>query len=150
VQTSINWILRIFRFVWNIDFAKPRQNGFQQFVFVLYNNEKSRGVTKKFDAPAQSGLCINGKFICIIQNNAFEQSDIIALNIGFSKVFEFVTNKFDPLTMRAINKHYVVFDAISVSTVDTVNKIIHNGSLATSGRTVKNDVGDFADLNEIV
>jgi hypothetical protein len=119
-------------------------------VFILYNNEKSRVVAKEFNATTQSRLCINSKFICIIKNNAFEQSHIIALDIRFSKIFEFVANKFDSLPMSAIYKHHVIFNTVAVSTVDAVYKIIHNGSFATPGGTVKNNVGDFAYLDEIV
>jgi hypothetical protein len=150
VQTFVNRVLGVFRFVRDIDFAKPGQNGFQQFVFVLYDNEKSRVVAKEFNAPAQSGLGVNGEFVCVIQNNAFEQGHIVALDIGFCKVFEFVANKLDALAVGAIDKHHVVFDAVAVSSVDAVDEIVHNGSLATAGRTVKNDVGDFADLDEIL
>jgi hypothetical protein len=150
VQTFVNRVLGVFRFVRDIDFAESRQNGFQQFVFVLYDNEKSRIVAKEFDATAQSGLCVNGEFVCVIQYNAFEQGCVVALDIGFGKVFEFVANEFDALPVSAIDEHNVVFDAVAVSSVDAVDEIVHNGSLATTGRTVKNDVGDFADLDEIV
>jgi len=119
-------------------------------VFVLYDNEKSRVVAKEFNAPAQSRLGVNGEFVCVVQHNAFEQGYIIALDIGFRKVFEFVANKLDALAVRAIHEHHVVFDAVAVSSVDAVDEIIHNGSLATPGRTVKNDVRDFADLDEII
>jgi hypothetical protein len=119
-------------------------------VFVLYDNEKSRVVAKEFNAPAQSGLGVNGQFVCIIKNDAFEQGHIIALDIGFCKVFEFVANEFDPLAVGAIHEHHVVFYAVAVSSVDAVDEIIYNGSLATTGRAVKNDVGYFADLDEII
>jgi len=33
-------------FIRHIDFAEARQNGVQQLVFVLYNNEEARVVTK--------------------------------------------------------------------------------------------------------
>jgi hypothetical protein len=72
VQTFVDRVLGVFRFVRDIDFAESRQNGFQQFVFVLYNNEKSRIVAKEFDATAQSGLGVNSEFVGVIQNNAFK------------------------------------------------------------------------------
>jgi len=150
MQTFVNWVLCVFCFVRDIDFAKSRQNGFQQFVFVLYNNEKSRIVAKEFDATAQSGLGVNGEFVCIIKNDAFKQGNIIALDIGFCKVFEFVANEFDSLAVGAIHEHYVVFDAVAVSSVYAVDEIVYNGSFATAGRTVKNDVGNFANLDEII
>jgi len=119
-------------------------------VFVLYDNEKSRIVAKEFNAPAQSGLGVNCEFVCVVQHNTFEQGHVVALDIGFCKVFEFVANEFNALAVGAIDKHNVVFDAIAVSSVDAVDEIIYNGSLATAGRTVKNDVGYFADLDEII
>ncbi len=119
-------------------------------MFVLYDNEKSRVVAKEFNATAQSGLGVNSEFVCVVQYNAFKQGHIVALDIGFCKVFEFIANKLYALAVGAIHEHNIVFDAIAVSSVDAVDKIIHNGSLATAGRTVKNDVGDFADLDEII
>jgi len=119
-------------------------------VFVLYDNKKSRIVAKEFNATSQSRLGVNGEFVCVVQNNTFKQGHIIALDIGFSKVFEFVTNEFDALAVGAIYEHNVVFDAVAVASVDAVDKIIHNGSFATAGRTVKNDVGYFADLDKII
>jgi hypothetical protein len=72
------------------------------------------------------------------------------LDIGFCKIFEFVANEFDALAVGAIDEHHIVFDAVAVSSVDAVDEIIHDGSFATAGRTVKNNVGDFADLDEII
>jgi hypothetical protein len=119
-------------------------------VFVLYDNEKPRIVAKKFNASAQSGLCVNGEFIRIVHNNAFEQGCVVALNIGLCKIFEFVANKFDALSVGAVYKHHVGFDATAISSVNAVDKIADNGSLATPGGTVEYNVGDFAYLNKIV
>jgi hypothetical protein len=132
VQTIVHWVVGIHRFIWNIDFAKPRQNGFQQFVFVLYNNEKSSVVAKEFNTAAQSGLSVNSELVCIIQNNTFEQGCIIALHIGFCKMLEFVADKFDAFPMGAIHKHDVIFNAHSVASIDTIDKIANNGSFAAT------------------
>jgi hypothetical protein len=132
VQTAIDWIVRIRRFIRNIDFAKPGQNRFQQFVFVLYDNEEPSVVTEKFNAPAQSGLGVNSELVCIIQDNTFEQGCIIALYIGFCKMFEFVADEFDALPMSAIHKHNVIFDTVSVAAVDAIDKIADNGSFAAT------------------
>ena len=119
-------------------------------MFVLYDNEKTRIVAEKFNASAQGGLRINGKFVRIIKDNAFEQGFVVALDIGLGKVFEFVANKFDALSVGAVYKHDVGFDAIAVAVVNAVDKIADNGSLATPRRTVEDNVGDFADLDKIV
>jgi hypothetical protein len=52
--------------------------------------------------------------------------------------------------MGAIYEHDVIFDTVAVSAVDAVDKIIHDGSLTTPGGTVKNNIGNFADLDKIV
>jgi hypothetical protein len=150
VQTFVNGIVGIFGFVRDEDFTKPGQNGFQQFMFVLYDNEKPRIVAKKFDASAQSGLRINGEFVRIIKDNAFEQGFVVALDIGLGKVFEFVANKFDAFSVGAVHKHHVGFDAIAVAVVNTVDEIADNGAFATPGGTVEDNVGDLADLDKIV
>ena len=72
------------------------------------------------------------------------------MNIGLCKIFKFVTNKLNALSVGAVYKHHVGFDATAISSVNAVDKIANNGSFATSGRTVEDNVGDFADLDEIV
>jgi hypothetical protein len=52
--------------------------------------------------------------------------------------------------VRTIHKHYVGFDAIAVSIVNTMNEIADNGSFSAAGRAVKNNIGNFADLNKII
>jgi len=119
-------------------------------VFVLYDNEKTGIVTKKFDASSQRGLGINGEFIGVIENNAFEQCNVIALNVRFCEIFQFVPNKFNAFSVRTIHKHYVGFDAVAVSIVNTMDEIANNGSFSAAGRAVKNNIGNFADLNKII
>ena len=69
--------------VGHIDFAESRQNGFQQLVFVLDHDEKPRVVAKQFDTPTQGGLGVDGQFVGIIEDDAFEQIVVITLDIGF-------------------------------------------------------------------
>jgi hypothetical protein len=130
-------------FIRHIDFAEARQNGVQQFVFVLYNNEEARVVTKEFDAPAQGALGVNREFVGIHQHNTLEHIVVVALHICFGEIFEFVADEFDALAVGAIYKHDVGFDAIAVALVDLVYEIADDGAFAGAGRPVKNEIGDF-------
>jgi hypothetical protein len=48
-----------------------------------------------------------------------------------------------------VDKHYVIFDSRAIKVVYFVNKITDDGSLSRSGRTVENDIGDFADSYKV-
>jgi len=130
-------------FIRHIDFAEARQNGVQQLVFVLYNNEEARVVTKEFDAPAQGALGVDREFVGIHQHNALEHIVVITLHICFGEIFEFVADEFDALAVGAINKHDVGLHASAVTSVDLVYEIADDGSFAGAGRPVKNEIGDF-------
>ena len=134
----------------HIDFAKSRQNGFQQLVFVLDDYEKTRVVAKEFDTPTQGGLGVDGQFIGIIEDNTFEQVVVITLDIGFRKQLEFVADELDALAVGAIDKHHVGFDATAFAVVNAVNELAHDGAFARPRRAVKYDIGDAFRRNEIV
>jgi hypothetical protein len=130
-------------FIRHIDFTKARQNGVQQLVFVLYNNEEARVVTKEFDAPAQGALGVDREFVGIHQHNTLEHIVVIALHICFGEIFEFVADEFDALAVGAVDKHDVGFDTSAVASIDLVYEIADDGAFAGAGRPVKNEIGDF-------
>ena len=134
----------------HIDFAEARQNGVQQLVFVLYNNEEARVVTKEFNAPAQGALGVDREFVGIHQYNALEHIVVVALHVCFGEIFEFVADEFDALAVGAIDKHDIGFDAVAVALVDLVYEIADDGAFAGAGRTVENEIGDFSYRDEIL
>jgi len=136
--------------VGHIDFAESRQNGFQQFVFVLDHDEKPRVVAKEFDTPTQGGLGVDGQFVGIIEDNTFEQVVVITLDIGFRKQLEFVADELDALAVGTIDKHHVGFHAAAFAVVNAVNELAHDGAFARPRRAVKYNIGDAFRRNEIV
>ncbi len=121
------------RLVRYINFAKSRQNRIQQFVFILYNNEEARIVTKQFNAPAQGALGVNREFIGIHQHNALKHIVVVALHICLGEIFEFVADEFDAFAVGTIDKHYIGFDAIAVALIDLVYEIADDGAFAGAG-----------------
>lgn len=152
VKTLINWLGTWQRHVvvGHIDFAESRQYGFQQLVFVLDHDEKPRVVAKQFDTPTQGGLGVDGQFVGIIEDDAFEQIIVVTLDIGFRKQFELVADELDALAVGAIDKHHVGFDATAFAVVNAVNELADDGALARPRRAVKYDIGDAFRRNEIV
>jgi hypothetical protein len=143
-------ITRKFVLVGDINLAKPRENGFQQFMLVFDHNEKTGRVTEEFDTPAESRLCVDCELVCVIHDNAFKEVELVALDVCLCKLLEFVADKFDALSVRTVYKHYIILDSRTVKVVDPVDKVADDGSLPAAGRTVENDVGDFADVDEII
>jgi len=107
-------------------------------------------VTKKFNAPAQGALGVNGEFVGIHQHYALKHIVVVALHICFGKIFEFVTDEFDALAVGAIDKHDIGFNPIAIALIDLVYEIANNSAFAGAGRTVKNEIGDFSNRNEIL
>ena len=138
------------RLVRNIYFAKSRQNRIQKLVFVFYNDEEARIVAEKLNTSAQCTLGVNGQFIGIHEDNAFEHIIVVTLHVGFCEVFELVADKTDALSVGAIDKHDVGFNAISVAAVDLVDEISNNGAFARPGRPVENQIGNLANRYEII
>lgn len=134
----------------HIDFTEARQNGVQQLVFVLYNNEEACVVTEKFDTSAQGALGVNREFVGIHQHDALEHIVVVTLHICFGEIFEFVADEFDALAVGAIDKHDVGLDAVAVALIDLVYEIADDGAFAGAGRTVENEIGDFSYRDEIL
>jgi len=137
-------------FIGDIYFAKSRQNWFQEFVFVLDDDEKTRGVAEELDAAAESRLCVDSEFVGVVHDDALEKVVFVALYVGLGKLFEFVSNEFDTLAVGAVDKHDVIFDSVAIELVDAVDKVADDSSLTRSSRSVKYDVGDFSDVDKII
>jgi hypothetical protein len=136
--------------VWHIDLAKPRQDGFQQLMFVLYHDEKPGGMTKQLNASSQCGLCINCQFIRIIHHDAFEEIVFVALDVCLCKLFQFVSDKLDTLSMCTVHKHDIVFNLGTIRVVDAIDKVADDCSLTRTRRSMKDNVGDFSNIDEII
>ena len=136
--------------VWNIDLAKPRQDGFQQLMFVLNHDEKPGGMTKQLDASPQCGLCIDRQFICIVHDDAFEEIVFVALNVCLCKLFQFVSDKLDTFSMCTVHKHHIVFNLGTIGVVDAVDKVADDCSLTRTRGSMKDNVGDFSNIDEII
>ena len=134
----------------HIDFAESRQNRLQQLVFVFNDDEEPRIVAKQLNTTSQGGLGINGQFVGIIEDDAFEQIVVITLDIGFRKEFELVTDELDALAVGAIDKHHIGFDAAAFAVVNAVNELADDGALARPRGAVKYDIGDAFRRNKIV
>jgi len=107
-------------------------------------------VTKQFNAPAQGALGVDGEFVGIHQHYTLEHIVVVALHVCFGEIFEFIADEFDALAVGAIDKHDIGFDAVAVALVDLVYKISDDGAFAGTGRTVKNEIGDFSNRDEIL
>ena len=107
-------------------------------------------MTKQFNAPAQGALGVDGEFVGIHQHYALKHIVVVALHVCFGKIFEFVADEFDALAVGAIDKHDIGFDAVAVALVDLVYEIADDGAFASTGRTVKNEIGDFSNRDEIL
>ena len=107
-------------------------------------------MTKQFNAPAQGALGVNGEFVGIHQYYALKHIVVVALHVCFGKIFEFVADEFDALAVGAIDKHDIGFDAVAVALVDLVYEIADDGAFAGAGRTMKNEIGDFSNRDEIL
>jgi hypothetical protein len=107
-------------------------------------------VAKKLNTPTQGTLGVNGQFIGIHEDNAFEHIIVVTLHVGFCEVFELVADETDALSVGAIYKHDVGFNAIAVATVDLIDEIAHDGAFAGSGRPVKNQIRNLANRYEII
>ena len=138
------------RLVGNIYLAKSRKNRIQKFVFVLYNDEEARIVAEKLNTSAQGTLGVNGQFVGIHEDDAFEHIIVVTLHVGFCEVFELIADETDALAVGAIDKHDVGFDAIAVAAVDLVDEIADDGAFAGPGRPVKNQIGNLANGYEII
>ena len=138
------------RLVGNIYLAKSRQNWIQKLVFILYNYEEARIVAEKLNTSAQGTLGVNGQFVGIHEDDAFEHIVVVALHVGFCEVFKLVSYETDALAMGAIDEHNVGFDAIAVTAVDLVDEITHDGAFAGPGRPVKNQIGNLANGYKII
>jgi hypothetical protein len=153
VETAVLWNI-FFRlvhvFIGNIDFAKSRQDWFQQFVFVLYNNEEARGVAEQLDAAPERRLCIDREFVRVVHHDTLEEVVFVALDVRFCELFQFVSDKLDSLAVCAVYKHYIVLDSCSVRLVDSVDKVADDGSLTAARGAVEHDIGDFADVDKII
>jgi len=139
-----------FAFVGDIDFTKTGQNGFQQFVFVLYNDEETRSVAEQLDAAPESRLSVDRELVRVVHDDTLEEVIFVALDVGFCELFEFVSDKLDSLAMRAVYKHDIVLDSCSVRLVDSVDKVADDGSLTAARGAVEHDIGDFADVDKII
>jgi hypothetical protein len=107
-------------------------------------------VTKQFNAPAQGALGVYGEFVGIHQHYALKHIVVVALHVCFGKIFEFVADEFDALAVGAIDKHDIGFDAVAVALVDLVYEIADDGAFTGAGRTMKNEIGDFSNRDEIL
>jgi hypothetical protein len=134
----------------NIYLAKSRQNRIQKLVFILYNDEETRIMAEKLNTSAQGTLGVNGQFIGIHEDDAFEHIIVVTLHVGFCEVFELVADETDALAMSAIYKHDVGFNAIAVAAVDLIDEIAHDGAFAGSGRPVENQIRNLANRYEII
>jgi hypothetical protein len=139
-----------FAFVGDIDFTKTGQNGFQQFVFVLYNDEETRSVAEQLDAAPESRLSVDRELVRVVHDDTLEEVVFVALDVGFCELFQFVSDKLYSLAVCAVYKHYVVLDSCSVRLVDSVDKVADDGSLTAARGAVEHDIGDFADVDEII
>jgi hypothetical protein len=72
------------------------------------------------------------------------------LNIGFREEFEFFSDEFDALSMRAIHEHDIGFDFVLITFVNFIDEIIDNGSFTRAGRSMKYNMWDFIGLTKIV
>ena len=95
-------------------------------------------MTEKLNTSAQGTLGVNGQFVGIHEDDAFEHIIVITLHVGFCEVFELIADETDALAVGAIDKHDVGFDAIAVTTVYLVDEIAHDGAFACPGRPVEN------------
>ena len=138
------------RLVGNIYLAKSRQNWIQKLVFILYNYKEASIVTEKLNTSAQGTLGVNGQFVGIHEDDAFEHIIVVTLHVGFCEVFELIADKTDALAVGAIDKHDIGFDAISVAAVDLVDEIADDGAFAGPGRPVENQIGNLANGYEII
>ena len=50
----------------DIDFAKPGEDGIENFLYVFYNNEEPCIVAVYFNASTECGLGVDGEFVCIL------------------------------------------------------------------------------------
>jgi hypothetical protein len=107
-------------------------------------------VAEKLNTSAQGTLGVNGQFIGIHEDDAFEHIIVVTLHIGFCEVFELIADKTDALSVGAIDKHDVGFDAIAVASVDLVDEIADDGAFAGPGRPVENQIRNLANGYEIV
>lgn len=150
VKTAILGRTIGFAFVGDIDFTKTGQNRFQQFVFVLYNDEETRSVAEQLDATSESRLSVDRELVRVVHHDTLEEVVFVALDVGFCKLLQFVSDKLDSLAVCAVDKHYVVLDSCSVRLVDSVDKVADDGSLTAASGAVEHDVGDFADVDKII
>jgi len=111
-------------------------------VFVLHHNEKPRVIAKQLYASTQRTLGIDGQTVGIEQNNGFKRYPLCTLDIGLGKIFEIIANEFDPLSVRAIDKHHIGLQFVFVASVNLINEIIDQGPLASAVRTVEEQMGD--------
>ena len=139
-----------FTFVGDIDFAKSGQNGFQQFVLVLYNDEETRSVAEQLDAAPERRLCVDREFVRVVHHDTLEEVVFVALDVGFCELFEFVSDKLDSLAVRTVDKHDIVLDSCPVKLIDSVDKVAHDGSLTAASGAVEHDVGDFSNVDKII
>ena len=138
------------RLIGYIYLAKSGQNRVQKLVFVLHNDEEARIVAEKLNAPAQGTLGVNGQFVGIHEDDAFEHIIVVTLHIGFCEVLELIAYKTDTLAMGAIDEHDVGFDAIAIAAVDLVDEIAHDGAFPCARRPVENQIGNLANGYKII
>jgi hypothetical protein len=107
-------------------------------------------MTKQLNASSQCRLGIDRQFVRIIHHDAFEEIVFVALDVCLCKLFQFVSDKLDTLSMSTVNKHDIVFNLVTIRVVDAIDKVADNGSFARTGRSMKDNVGDFSDIDEII
>jgi len=112
-----------------INLTEARENGFQQLVFVFYNDEESCIVTEKFDTSAEGGLRVDGQFIGVVQYDALENVAFVGENMGFREEFELFADEFDAFAVGTIDLHDIIVDIFFVF-IDFINKVIHDGSFS--------------------
>ena len=107
-------------------------------------------MTKQLNAPPKCRLCIDCQFIGIIHDDAFEEIVFVALDVCLCKLFQFVSDKLDTLSMSTVNKHHIVFNLGTIRVVDAIDKVADNGSFTRTWGTMKDNVWDFSNIDEII
>ena len=72
------------------------------------------------------------------------------VDIRFGEKFEFFADEFYALAVGTVHEHDIGFDFFLFALVDFQDEIVDDGSLAGTGGTVKNDVGNTVGLVEII
>jgi hypothetical protein len=72
------------------------------------------------------------------------------LNVGFREKLELLSNKFDSLSLCTVHNHDIGFDLMSVALIDFMEELVDYRPFSRARRTVKDNMGNFVLLMEIV